>query len=204
MYTSVGAAEDDMRQLSHALKILSQTEKQLRVSNNQMTWLTVALLQLSSTDSSHEGSDPRLSTRSLLAQGEVNFGNASLLIYVVYIETKTTMAHFHSTDGDFLSSSSTGESFKRSVACACVDAESEKTGLKYDKETLDLVWIRAAATCSSSSLKKFLLKRGNLVSVCLTQGIYNPSLVFCHIFTHCFTFLHIVKILLLCSRDSSG
>ncbi|KAG6404285.1 hypothetical protein SASPL_136531 [Salvia splendens] len=131
-------SEDDTRQLSHALKILSQTEKQLRMSNNQMTWLTVALLQLSSA-ASNEGSDPRLSTRSLLPQ-----------------------------DGDFLSSSSTSDSFKRSVGCACVDAESANT--KYDRETLDLVWIRAAGMCATNSLKKFLLKRGNLASVRLSQA----------------------------------
>ncbi|KAL1541964.1 protein STICHEL-like 2 [Salvia divinorum] len=132
-------SEDDMRQLSHALKILSQTEKQLRMSKNQMTWLTVALLQLSSA-ASNEGSDPRLSTRSLLPQ-----------------------------DGDLLCSSSTSDSFKRSVACACVDAGSANTSTKYDQETLDLVWIRAAGMCASSSLKKFLLKRGSLASVRLSQ-----------------------------------
>ncbi|XP_057804166.1 protein STICHEL-like 2 isoform X2 [Salvia miltiorrhiza] len=146
-----GAAEDDMRQLSHALKILSQTEKQLRMSNNQMTWLTVALLQLSSTATSNEGSDPRLSTRSLLPH-----------------------------DGDFPSSSSTGDSFKRSIGCACVDAESANTGAKYDKETLDLVLIRAAEMCSSRSIKKFLLKRGRLASVRLTRGIAVTEVAFDH------------------------
>lgn len=84
-------------------------------------------------------------------------------------------ADFLSADGDFPSTSSTtGESFKRSAACACVDAESANTGAKYDKETLELVWIRAAGTCTSHSLKKFLLKRGSLVSVCLTQGKLEP------------------------------
>lgn len=80
-------------------------------------------------------------------------------------------ADFLFADGDFPSTSSTtGESFKRSVACA----ESANTGAKYDKETLELVWIRAAGTCTSHSLKKFLLKRGSLVSVCLTQGKLEP------------------------------
>ena len=40
----------DLQKLSHALKILSETEKQLRMSKNQTTWLTVAILQLSSVD----------------------------------------------------------------------------------------------------------------------------------------------------------
>lgn len=44
-------AEVDLQKLSHALRILSETEKHLRVSKNQTTWLTVALLQLSSVES---------------------------------------------------------------------------------------------------------------------------------------------------------
>lgn len=43
-------AEVDLQKLGHALKILSETEKQLRMSKNQTTWLTVALLQLSSVE----------------------------------------------------------------------------------------------------------------------------------------------------------
>ncbi|KAM5571830.1 protein STICHEL-like 2 [Rosa sericea] len=45
-------SEMDFQKLSHALKIFSETEKQLRVSKNQTTWLTAALLQLSSAESS--------------------------------------------------------------------------------------------------------------------------------------------------------
>lgn len=45
-------AEEEINKLSNALKILSDAEKHLRASKNQTTWLTVALLQLSNTDSS--------------------------------------------------------------------------------------------------------------------------------------------------------
>ncbi|CAH8392689.1 unnamed protein product [Eruca vesicaria subsp. sativa] len=45
-------SEEEMQKLSNALKILSDAEKHLRASKNQTTWLTVALLQLSNTDSS--------------------------------------------------------------------------------------------------------------------------------------------------------
>lgn len=41
-----------MQKLRGALKVLSDTEKQLRSSKNQATWLTVALLQLSTLESS--------------------------------------------------------------------------------------------------------------------------------------------------------
>ncbi|KAF8069732.1 hypothetical protein N665_1138s0019 [Sinapis alba] len=39
-------SKEDMEKLRQALKILSESEKQLRVSNDKITWLTAALLQL--------------------------------------------------------------------------------------------------------------------------------------------------------------
>lgn len=64
-------AEMDVQKLSHALKIFSETEKQLRVSKNQTTWLTAALLQLSSAESSSslDASDTK-SLRNTQERGE--------------------------------------------------------------------------------------------------------------------------------------
>lgn len=54
-------AEANMHKLSHALRILSETEKQLRISKNQTTWFTAALLQLSSLEySSVDANDTKL------------------------------------------------------------------------------------------------------------------------------------------------
>ncbi|XP_010481537.1 PREDICTED: protein STICHEL-like 4 [Camelina sativa] len=39
-------SKEDMEKLKQALKTLSESEKQLRVSNDKLTWLTAALLQL--------------------------------------------------------------------------------------------------------------------------------------------------------------
>ncbi|RDX78397.1 Protein STICHEL-like 2, partial [Mucuna pruriens] len=64
--------EADLQKLNNALKILSETEKQLRISKNQTTWFTVALLQLSSGDyPSVDANDTKLSLR-----GECNGGQS--------------------------------------------------------------------------------------------------------------------------------
>lgn len=64
-------AEVDLQKLSHALKILSETEKQLRASKNQTTWLTVALLQLSSVESSFlDANDSRAFLRTEHPRGK--------------------------------------------------------------------------------------------------------------------------------------
>ncbi|CAI8583192.1 unnamed protein product [Vicia faba] len=49
-FSSRYTSEADLQKLSHALRILSEAEKQLKISKNQTTWFTVALLQLSSID----------------------------------------------------------------------------------------------------------------------------------------------------------
>lgn len=65
-------AEADLQQLNNALKILSETEKQLRASKNQTTWLTVALLQLSSSPS-FNANDSSLCERTVHPKGTIFF-----------------------------------------------------------------------------------------------------------------------------------
>ncbi|CAA7014115.1 unnamed protein product [Microthlaspi erraticum] len=62
-------SKEDMEKLRQALKTLSESEKQLRVSNDKLTWLTAALLQLapdqryllSSADASFNRNDAHIS-----------------------------------------------------------------------------------------------------------------------------------------------
>lgn len=45
-FSLVAVSKQDMEKLRQALKTLSEAEKQLRMSNDRLTWLTAALLQL--------------------------------------------------------------------------------------------------------------------------------------------------------------
>ena len=77
-------AEADMQKLSHALRILSEAEKQLRMSKNQTTWLTVALLQLTSKESSSlDTNDSKLCLRNPQDQGENHHNYCFLTINFV-------------------------------------------------------------------------------------------------------------------------
>ncbi|CAI9753993.1 unnamed protein product [Fraxinus pennsylvanica] len=143
------SSEADIQQLSHALKILSETEKQLRTSKNQITWLTAALLQLSSLGSSPDANESRLSIRTLNSQG-----------------------------ADFCSTSTDSESLKHLVSCARGSIASRKTGMQDGEETLELIWKRATGMCESNSLKKFLRKQGKLMSIRLSQGVAVAGLEF--------------------------
>jgi len=67
-------AEADLQKLSHALRILSESEKQLRISKNQTTWFTAALLQLSSVEySSPDTNTTKLCTRAASVRGGLDF-----------------------------------------------------------------------------------------------------------------------------------
>ncbi|PRQ20805.1 putative DNA-directed DNA polymerase [Rosa chinensis] len=74
-------SEMDLQKLSHALKIFSEIEKQLRVSKNQTTWLTAALLQLSSAESSSslDASDTKRQSFKILDPTSCNVNTSDKL-----------------------------------------------------------------------------------------------------------------------------
>ncbi|XP_057465104.1 protein STICHEL-like 2 [Actinidia eriantha] len=145
------ASEANLQQLNQALKILSETEKQLRTSKSQTTWLIVALLQLSSVGCSlTDANDLKLRERIV-----------------------------HPRDGDY-STTSTSESLKYLVTCACQNNESCKLGMQDGKETLESIWKKAIEICQSHSLKNFLKKKGKLSSICINQGLAMVELEFYH------------------------
>uniref|UniRef100_A0A2N9FJR1 DNA-directed DNA polymerase n=1 Tax=Fagus sylvatica TaxID=28930 RepID=A0A2N9FJR1_FAGSY len=146
-------SEADMQKLSHALRILSEAEKQLRMSKNQTTWLTVALLQLTSKESSSlDTNDSKLCLRNPQDQ-----------------------------DGDFCSPSCTGEGSKYLATCSHDDDKSHKLGIREDcKGTLESIWKKTSDLCQSNSLKNFLRKQGKLSSLCVNQGLAVAELEFHH------------------------
>lgn len=146
-------SEAHSQKLSHALKILSESEKQLRTSKNQTTWLTVALLQLSSAEPCFLDSN----------------------------DSKMCQRTSNQRDGDFCSASSTGESLKHWVACACDDDKLHRWELQEDyKEKLETIWYKVTDTCQSRSLRNFLKREGKLSSLCFNQGLAIAELEFHH------------------------
>ncbi|CAK8562932.1 unnamed protein product [Lathyrus sativus] len=146
-------SEANMHKLSHALRILSETEKQLRISKNQTTWFTAALLQLSSMEySSVDANDTKLCVKAASDR-----------------------------DGDLCSTSSTGESLKHLAIATKCDEKSYKIEVQEDdKAALDSIWYKATDICQSRRLKVFLRKQGKLSSVCINQGLAVVELEFHH------------------------
>ncbi|XP_028791794.1 protein STICHEL-like 2 isoform X1 [Neltuma alba] len=140
-------SEADLQKLNHALRILSETEKQLRISKNQTTWFTVALLQLSSAEhSSVEASD-------------------------------TKLRYACNGDGDFCSTSSTGDSRKHP---ASAQYDNKLFRLGQQDHALSSIWHKATESCQSNRLKTFLRKQGKLSSLCVDRGLAIAELDFQH------------------------
>ncbi|KAK6920596.1 hypothetical protein RJ641_014274 [Dillenia turbinata] len=146
-------SESDLHKLSHALKILSETEKQLRTSKNQTTWLTVALLQLSSVEPSVlDANDPKFLPSSA-----------------------------NQREGEFCSTSSTGSSMKQVGSCRRENGKFHKMNAQEDfTQALEAIWSRATELCQSRSLRKLLRKEGKLSLVCVHQGSAVAELEFCN------------------------
>ncbi|KAI9108798.1 hypothetical protein K1719_020103 [Acacia pycnantha] len=145
-FSSSHKSEADLQKLNHALRILSETEKQLRISKNQTTWFTVALLQLSSAEHSS-------------------------------VDANDTKRDACNGDGDFCSTSSTGDSRKH-LASAQYDNKLFRLG-KLDY-TLSSIWYKATESCQPNRLKTFLRKQGKLSSLCVNRGLAIAELDFLH------------------------
>ncbi|OWM90564.1 hypothetical protein CDL15_Pgr014867 [Punica granatum] len=148
------SVEADLHKLGHALKMLSETEKQLRTSKNQTTWLTVALLHLSATDHSSLDEHYFKFCSRTLTERDVdadNSGSRSI--------AGDSKKHFTPSLSD------------HDKSC-CLRSEEDY------RQILDSTWRRAAELCKSNSLKSFLRKHGKLSSLGLNNGMVVAELEF--------------------------
>ncbi|AQK97946.1 Protein STICHEL-like 3 [Zea mays] len=150
-------SKEDMGKLRQALKILSETEKQLRVSSDKTTWLTAALLQLApdkqyllpssstSTSLNHGllvGSFPdRGIGRSSAVEHKCNLAGTS------YGEGTVE----HTENGHVLSTSSV----------------KGNEGTKNRKADNEMIWQAVLESIQSDTLRKMMAKEARLNSVSL-------------------------------------
>uniref|UniRef100_A0ACD5T8A3 Uncharacterized protein n=1 Tax=Avena sativa TaxID=4498 RepID=A0ACD5T8A3_AVESA len=157
-------SKEDMEKLRQALKTLSEAEKQLRVSNDKMTWFTAALLQLapdkqyilpSSSTSTNEiyGGPHGLSRGS--DQENQHYRNANLGICSSNVMANT----YH---GGRRPMEYTADGYKVPASATRVNE-----GSKCSKTDNELIWQAVLENVQSDSLKKMMAKEGRLISVSL-------------------------------------
>ncbi|KAL8460722.1 hypothetical protein ACS0TY_032294 [Phlomoides rotata] len=139
-------SKENMEKLRQALKTLSEAEKQLRVSNNKMTWLTAALLQLVPDQ---QYMLPRPSADSNLGHSPVALNN-------------TVSRLRHGKNNAEMRASQDGSS-----GDVIIDDKSkviEKDVGQMNKR-IEEVWLEVLEKISIKSLKEFMHQEGKLISL---------------------------------------
>ncbi|XP_058095504.1 protein STICHEL-like 3 [Magnolia sinica] len=156
-------SKEDMEKLRQALKTLSEAEKQLRMSNDRLTWLTAALLQLapdqqymlpsSSTDTSFNHSPMVLNTskRDNVEQAEMpDSGTANdVVVHSNYIGGRK---HSVVTQGT------------SALSTDVTRASGGQIPGKGRKE-IEEIWLAVLEKIQINPLKQFMHEEGKLVSV---------------------------------------
>ncbi|CAN6458212.1 unnamed protein product [Victoria cruziana] len=195
--------EAELESLRHALKILSEAEKQLRLSSDRSTWFTAALLQIGSNnqpslapnktnqniedaigglkehnDVPIEGTIQRKVTGSVNKHDEA----ASLPISVSANENASCPGVPSSSDSkmdinDNLLTYS--KSMEGASAVADEDVQSNVSGfLHISACEMDEIWRRVVQRCHSKALRQLLFSDGKLLSIYKENGALIACIAF--------------------------
>ncbi|KAL6542762.1 hypothetical protein OROHE_010282 [Orobanche hederae] len=171
-------SKEDMEKLRQALKTLSEAEKQLRVSNDRMTWLTAALLQLapdqqymlptSSTDTSFHHSplvlknDSSSREKPRKSNAEISTSQAAISANVYYNEKlKGVIA----SNGNGHGGGGEVNSQQAYVASNCKNRINNDQSPGVLRMEIEEIWLRVLGNIPIYSLKEFMYREGKLVSV---------------------------------------
>ncbi|XP_027368235.1 protein STICHEL-like 3 isoform X2 [Abrus precatorius] len=130
-------SKEDMEKLRQALKTLSEAEKQLRMSNDKLTWLTAALLQLA-PDQQYV-----LPTSSDNTEGMTK-GPGSEKRRISVSGSASQHTYSHATDKSRMN---------------------ERQILGKSRKEIDEIWLEVLERIQVTGLKEFLYKEGKLISV---------------------------------------
>lgn len=195
--------EAELERLKRALKLLSEAEKQLRVSSERSTWFTATLLQLgsiSSPDRTHSGSSRRQSSKateeepsSTLKDSSIgnqkpdlqyalrNSGSPPSFHNATYKKSNTKEASLPVMDVEGFSPNPSQNQLISggTLAGTCDDFV---TGINTSRCTastmLDDIWVKCVEKCHSKTLRQLLHTYGRLVSIADVEGVFIAYIAF--------------------------
>uniref|UniRef100_A0A9I9CR20 Protein STICHEL-like 3 n=1 Tax=Cucumis melo TaxID=3656 RepID=A0A9I9CR20_CUCME len=180
----LAVSKEDMEKLRQALKTLSEAEKQLRMSNDKLTWLTAALLQLapdqqymlsSSAETSFNHSPLALNnvsgrgaSRNVDQHGQISAGEKGL----------PTDVKFAGHSDSFDNRISKGISLDRKRHSGVCVSPQRTIGTATDlmkssgkqvsgttHKAIEEIWLEVLGKIRINSIKEFLIQEGTLASV---------------------------------------
>ncbi|KAL2555991.1 protein STICHEL [Forsythia ovata] len=174
-------SERELDKLKHALMLLSEAEKHLRLSSEQSTWFTVTLLQLGSApspDRSQLGSSRRQSFKTNEEHHMHTFREA------ITQKQRSDAANSNPNRSQSIN--------EEALAITHNDLKSGKTKLRcINSNSLIDIWVQCVEKCHSRTLRHLLHTFGKLVSISEVQGGFVAYIAFadCNIKTRAEGFL---------------
>ncbi|KAM4133984.1 hypothetical protein ACJW30_01G373700 [Castanea mollissima] len=193
----------ELERLKHALKLLSEAEKQLRVSSERSTWFTATLLQLGSLpspDFAHSGSSRRQSCKTTeddrsSASREVTASKqksgaqymprkpaSPASLHKAVSSSPNHLAELLSRIDVFSSNSKPSQSQSVDAGASASSCDDVMVGniifRCIDSEKLDDVWARCIERCHSKTLRQLLDAHGRLVSISEVEGVLIAYIAF--------------------------
>ncbi|KAL4556415.1 hypothetical protein LXL04_039066 [Taraxacum kok-saghyz] len=161
--------ESEIERLKHALKLLSESEKQLRLSSERSTWFTATLLQLGSVpsaDPTPSGSSRRQSSRT----------TEDIYFQKQRSDSQYTPQNSTSPQDALLSMRQlmNGED----VPSVPLPHHDDVINPNSNSNILDDIWARCIDKCHSKTLRQLLHTYGNLVSISEDKGVLVAYIVF--------------------------
>ncbi|KAF8725374.1 hypothetical protein HU200_019891 [Digitaria exilis] len=196
--------DEELERLQQALKILSDAEKQIRVSSERPTWFTAALLQLGCGHSS-DMNQPKSSTREHLKASNDDMSEAaressssktvshSLSAFGISKKTLERRAISVHSSPQVLASHSSRSRLNDSLVCGeCRSVDrvplnshqlndnwsKQRALINENSDNLAQIWIRCIENCHSKTLQQLLLDHGKLVSIRQFEGRAIASIAF--------------------------
>ncbi|XP_011011711.1 PREDICTED: protein STICHEL-like isoform X2 [Populus euphratica] len=176
---SLIVTEAELERLKHALRLLSEAEKQLRISSDRSTWFTATLLQLGSTpsmDLTLSSSSRRQSSRTTeenpsSASKESNVYKPNSDAQYFPRRSSSPSSLYRAINGH---SSHQGEYEFNVKPPRLMDSNDEMTGNKVfrykNSDKLDDIWEKCIEKCHSQTLRQLLHAHGKLLSISEVDG----------------------------------
>ncbi|XP_057786146.1 protein STICHEL-like isoform X1 [Salvia miltiorrhiza] len=180
--------ERELHRLKHALTLLSEAEKHLRVSSERSTWFTATLLQLGSMSSPNQ-------TQSTSSRGQKSKATEEDCVSMPGEATAEQFApeksaspisfifadHCNSTSklGPTQHTNQSQFNDGKSWTASHDDCPSRRTTLTcVDSEMLTSIWLLCIEKCHSKTLRLLLHSYGKLVSISETKGGFIAHIAF--------------------------
>ncbi|KAK9750068.1 hypothetical protein RND81_02G170900 [Saponaria officinalis] len=175
-------SDTELEKLKHALKLLSESEKQLRVSSERSTWFTATLLQLGSVTSSEftpSGSSKKQSSKTTADDPSTVSGRKQSSDALYMMPRSASPPSYAAGVGPCDPKATNKRSLNSMDSTASHDfGGGSMTMEQANMDALDDIWLQCIERCHSKTLRQLLHSHGKLISLAEVDGTLTAYITF--------------------------